>query len=88
MRTLPKEYRHEPKLGLASGADGLSAVRAILGGAGRHLNAGGILVVEVGNTERALLRAFPRLPFIWPDIAMGGGGVFILRAEDLSKGEM
>jgi ribosomal protein L3 glutamine methyltransferase len=87
MRTLPKEYRHEPKLGLASGADGLSAVRAILGAAGRHLNAGGILVVEVGNTERALLRAFPRLRFIWPDIAMGGGGVFILRAEDLSKGE-
>jgi len=43
----------------------------------------GILVVEVGNTERTLLRTFPRLPFIWPDIAMGGGGVFVLRAADL-----
>jgi hypothetical protein len=41
------------------------------------------LVVEVGNTEHLLKRAFPRLPFVWPSIAMGGGGVFILRAADL-----
>jgi ribosomal protein L3 glutamine methyltransferase len=43
------------------------------------------LVVEVGNTEAALLRAFPRLPFIWPPIAMGGGGVFLLNARDLDR---
>jgi hypothetical protein len=30
-----------------------------------------------------LVRAFPRLPFVWPEIAMGGGGVFLLRASDL-----
>ena len=77
---LPREYRHEPRLGLASGADGLDSVRAIFAAAPRHLADDGILVVEVGNTERALLRAFPRLPFIWPEIAMGGGGVFVLRA--------
>jgi ribosomal protein L3 glutamine methyltransferase len=84
MRRLPREYRHEPRLGLSAGADGLDSVRAILAAAGRHLTAEGILVVEVGNSERALLRSFPRLPFIWPEIAMGGGGVFILRAKDLS----
>jgi ribosomal protein L3 glutamine methyltransferase len=80
---LPREYRHEPEFGLASGADGLDSVRAILAAARRHLNSHGILVVEVGNTEKALLRTFPRLPFIWPEIAMGGGGVFLLRAQDL-----
>jgi ribosomal protein L3 glutamine methyltransferase len=80
---LPHEYRHEPRLGLASGADGLDSVRAIFAAAPQHLADDGILVVEVGNTERTLLRAFPRLPFIWPDIAMGGGGVFVLRAADL-----
>jgi ribosomal protein L3 glutamine methyltransferase len=83
MRTLPREYGHEPKLGLASGVDGLDSVRTIFSAARQHLTDDGILVVEVGNTERALLRAFPRLPFIWPDVAMGGGGVFVLRAADL-----
>jgi ribosomal protein L3 glutamine methyltransferase len=78
MRALPREYRHEPKLGLASGADGLKAVRAILAAAGPHLEDDGILVVEVGNSERALLRAYPRLRFVWPEISMGGGGVFLL----------
>lgn len=84
MRTLPREYRHEPRLGLVSGADGLDSVRAIFAGARSHLQDDGILVVEVGNTEATLLRAFPRLPFIWPRIAMGGGGVFILNARDLN----
>jgi ribosomal protein L3 glutamine methyltransferase len=83
MRALPREYRHEPSIGLAAGADGLDSVRAILGAARRHLEDDGILVVEVGNSERALLRAFPRLPFIWPATPQGGGGVFVLRAAEL-----
>jgi ribosomal protein L3 glutamine methyltransferase len=83
MAKLPREYRHEPRLGLASGADGLDSVRAIFAAARRHLSRDGILVVEVGNTEDTLLRTFPRLPFVWPEIAMGGGGVFLLRAGDL-----
>ena len=83
MARLPLEYRHEPRLGLAAGADGLDSVRAIFSEARRHLRRDGILVVEVGNTEDALLRTFPTLPFVWPEIAMGGGGVFLLRARDL-----
>jgi ribosomal protein L3 glutamine methyltransferase len=88
MRALPPEYRHEPKLGLASGVDGLDSVRAIFASARTHLEDRGILVVEVGNTEAALLRAFPRLPFIWPRIAMGGGGVFVLNARDLDAANL
>jgi ribosomal protein L3 glutamine methyltransferase len=87
MRNLPREYKHEPRLGLASGADGLDSVRTILAAARRHLSRDGILVVEVGNTEDALLRTFPRMPFVWPEIGMGGGGVFLLRARDLGTGE-
>ncbi len=85
MRSLPREYRHEPALGLASGVDGLDSVRAILDGARAHLAERGILVVEVGNSEQALLRAFPYTRFIWPQIEMGGGGVFVLKAEDLES---
>ncbi|GAC1300368.1 MAG: 50S ribosomal protein L3 N(5)-glutamine methyltransferase [Steroidobacteraceae bacterium] len=83
MQGLPREYRHEPRIGLAAGADGLDSVRSIFAAARRHLSSEGILVVEVGNTEDELLRGFPTLPFVWPEISMGGGGVFILRARDL-----
>jgi ribosomal protein L3 glutamine methyltransferase len=85
MRGLPREFRHEPRLGFAAGVDGLDSLRAIFSAARRHLSRAGILVVEVGNTEDTLLRAFPKLPFIWPEIAMGGGGVFLLRARDLEN---
>jgi ribosomal protein L3 glutamine methyltransferase len=85
MRALPREYRHEPRLALASGRDGLESVRAIFSAAPRYLADDGILVVEVGNTEETLMRKFPRVPFIWPEIAMGGGGVFMLRAGDLKE---
>jgi ribosomal protein L3 glutamine methyltransferase len=83
LRGLPLEYGHEPRLALAAGVDGLDSVRIILRKSAAHLKPGGILVVEVGNTERALRRAFPQAPFIWLSFERGGGGVFALRREQL-----
>lgn len=85
MSGLPPEYRHEPPLALAAGRDGLDSVRVILREAGRHLRLGGLLIVEVGNTEAAVRRAFKRLPFLWLEFERGGGGVFLLTAEQLGR---
>ena len=84
MRALPREYRHEPALALAGGTDGLDAVRVILREAAAHLNANGLLVVEVGHHRRRVERAFPHLPFMWPETSGGDDCVFILERRDLA----
>jgi ribosomal protein L3 glutamine methyltransferase len=66
MRRLPAEYRHEPGLALAGGADGLDLVARILEQAPARLRPGGLLVCEVGDRRKALERRFPRLPLLWP----------------------
>lgn len=83
MRTLPEEYRHEPVLALASGEDGLDAVRGILAGAHAHLKPNGILAVEVGGNRAIVEKAFPRLGFTWLESESGEGMVFLLQREQL-----
>ncbi|MGF2734933.1 50S ribosomal protein L3 N(5)-glutamine methyltransferase [Marinobacter sp. DUT-1] len=80
---MPDEYRHEPELGLAAGADGLDIAHRILAKAADHLTEDGLLIVEVGNSWVALDQAYPELPFTWLEFENGGDGVFLLRAEDL-----
>jgi ribosomal protein L3 glutamine methyltransferase len=80
---LPAEYRHEPRRALEAGTDGLDSVRTILQGAAARLRSGGVLIVEVGNSEAAVRRAFPRLPFVWLAFERGGGGVFLLERDQL-----
>ena len=81
MGELPDEYRHEPVSGLVAGDDGLDCVRKILFGAKHFLGPGGILIVEVGNSQTAVEQAWPEVPFIWLEFEYGGEGVFLLEAQ-------
>ena len=83
MRGLPPECRHEPRLALDGGLDGLSIIRRIINQAGRHLTPNGGLLCEVGRGRKALERAYPNLRFLWLDTAESTGEVFWLDAREL-----
>ena len=82
---LPVEYRHEPRLGLAAGEEGLDVVVAILRQAADYLKRDGVLIVEVGNAQYPLCEAFPDAPFTWLEFERGGQGVFLLNAAQLKR---
>ncbi len=80
---LPPEYAHEPALGLKAGTDGLDFALRILDEAPRHLSKDGWLIVEVGESERALHKLLPRLPLNWIEFEVGQMGVFAIARADL-----
>ena len=85
LAALPPEFRAEPAMALAGGADGLDVVGRIVEEAPGWLAPEGVLVVEVGASPavRAALEArFPSLPFVWLAPARGGEGVFLLHEHD------
>ena len=84
MAKLPKEYRHEPWMALAAGADGLDLVRRILEDAKNHLTPGGLLVCEIGGNRKSLERAFPNLEFVWLETS-DPDSVFALEQEQLPR---
>ena len=83
MQTLPEEYLHEPKLALETDNNGLAIVEKILANAHDYLSEQGILVVEVGASEEALIEAYPQIPFYWLVLNMVVHGVFLLTRQQL-----
>ena len=85
MERLPSEYRHEPALALAAGADGMDVVRRILAEAADHLTEEGFIVVEVGDGLEAVEAAFPGLPITWLSVSGGDDQVFLAQRADLAQ---
>jgi len=83
MAQLPQEYRNEPQLALGSGVAGLGHTHTLLREAPSYLNDGGLLVVEIGHNQDALLEAYPGLPFTWLEVESGNEFVFLLTKEQL-----
>lgn len=80
---LPKEYSFEPELGLRAGDDGLDLALRILRDAPLHLTDHGLLVCEVGESQRALEALLPELPLAWVEFKVGQMGVFVADRHDL-----
>ncbi len=85
VETLPDEYRHEPKLALASGPSGLAHAERIAAGALERLTPDGALFLELGAGLPAFAAAHPRLPFIAIDFERGGDGVLVTTAAELAE---
>ena len=81
MDRLPPEYRHEPRMALAAGRDGLDLVHRILAEGSGHLTRQGALLCELGRGRHPLERAYPRTPFVWLDTELSQGEVFWLEQE-------
>ena len=80
---LPREYAHEPELGLRAGDDGLDLALRILRDAPLHLEKNGLLVCEVGEAENALVALLPELPLAWVEFKVGQMGIFVAECADL-----
>jgi len=84
LAALPAEYRAEPRIALAGGADGMDLVRPIVAQAARHLSKDGVLVLEVGHERAHFEAAFPRLEVAWLETSGGDDCVLVATREALA----
>ncbi len=85
MDALSAEFKAEPSLGLAAGEDGLEIVDRILRQATNYLSDHGVLVVEVGNSQLAMMQKYADMALSWIEFEHGGDGVFCITAQDLRQ---
>jgi ribosomal protein L3 glutamine methyltransferase len=84
MALLPEEYRAEPELALAGGADGMDFIRTLLRDAPAHMAQEAVLVLEIGNERAHFEAAFPRLEVVWLETSAGEDQVLLVTREQLS----
>ena len=83
MAALPDEFRAEPEAALHGGKDGMALIAKLIGVTRRHLDADGLLVVEVGHEAEAFERRFARMEFTWIPVAAGDRMLAAIRASSL-----
>ncbi len=84
MAALPAEFRAEPGLALAGGADGMDFIRSLFLNAARHMSENAVLVLEIGNERGNFERAFPHLEPLWFETSAGSDQVMLLTREQLA----
>jgi len=83
MNALPEEYKAEPPLALAGGADGMDFVRRLLVDLPVFMNDQAILVLEIGNERAHFETAFPNLEAVWLETSAGEDQVLLVTREAL-----
>lgn len=85
MAVLPAEYRAEPELALAGGADGMDFIRQLFAAAPAKMSDRAVLVLEIGNERPYFEAAFPRLEVVWLDTSAGDDQVLLVTREALLR---
>lgn len=83
MSNLPAEYRAEPELALAGGADGMDFIRKLLRDAPACMSEHAVLVLEIGNEREFFEAAFPTLPVFWIETSAGEDQVLLVTRQAL-----
>ena len=84
MAALPAEFRAEPGLALAGGADGMDFIRGLFLTIAAQMNENAVLVLEIGNERENFERAFPHLEPLWFETSAGPDQVLLLTREQLA----
>ena len=84
MAALPAEFRAEPGLALAGGADGMDFIRGLFLTIAAQMNENAVLVLEIGNERENFVRAFPHLEPLWFETSAGPDQVLLLTREQLA----
>ncbi|MDE2415305.1 MAG: 50S ribosomal protein L3 N(5)-glutamine methyltransferase [Comamonadaceae bacterium] len=85
MAQLPLEYRAEPELALAGGADGMDFIRRLLRDAPTRMTEDAVLVLEIGNERAHFEAAFPQLPVFWLQTSAGEDQVLLITRAALTE---
>lgn len=85
MAALPPEYRAEPPLALAGGADGMDFIRPLLAAVAAALESEGVLVLEIGHESVHFEQAFPRLETIGLPTSAGDDSVRLIPRDALAE---
>ena len=86
MAELPAEFRAEPEMALAGGADGMDFIRTLLAGVVAHMTPDAVLVLEIGNERDHFEAAFPELDVVWLPTELHDDGVLLVTRAMLAAG--
>ncbi len=79
---LPKEYLHEPKIGLFCKNKGIFIIKNIINKSFKYLKKNGYLICEVGYQKKNIKNLFPNLNIKWIKLTTKGKGLLYIKKKN------